>query len=205
MGVTVEFTTPDWDDHHRRQLGRPLGHERRLDDDHGRPPEDPRLQRARTTTRPPRWRPATASGITTLDGLAGKTVCVGRVDDLPRLAQRHEARLRHLSPTTTPPAGVKVDDPEDRRRLRRSCGPSGRNDFEGWLSSSTTVDAGDQGRACRSSRSATRSTPSRSRSALDKSGPDPTDFLAELNEIIDEMHADGTLTALLGEVVRTWT
>ena len=32
---------------------------------------------SRTTTRRPRWPPARASGITTLDGLAGKTICAG--------------------------------------------------------------------------------------------------------------------------------
>jgi polar amino acid transport system substrate-binding protein len=30
--------------------------------------------------------------------------------------------------------------------------------------------------------------------ATDKSGPDPTDFIAEVNEILAAMHADGTLS-----------
>ena len=32
--------------------------------------------------------------------------------------------------------------------------------------------------------------------AVDKSGPDPTDFMAKIDEIVTAMHADGTLTKL---------
>jgi ABC-type amino acid transport substrate-binding protein len=32
--------------------------------------------------------------------------------------------------------------------------------------------------------------------SADKSGPDPTDFIAAASKAIDDMHADGTLTQL---------
>ena len=32
--------------------------------------------------------------------------------------------------------------------------------------------------------------------AVDKGGPDPTDFVAAVTAIVQEMHADGTLTGL---------
>ncbi len=42
----------------------------------------------------------------------------------------------------------------------------------------------------------TRSTSSRSPIAVDKSGPDPTDFMAALTKIVNDMHSDGTLSAM---------
>ena len=38
--------------------------------------------------------------------------------------------------------------------------------------------------------------------ALDKSGPDDKALIALLNEIVGEMHADGTLSRLLDQVAR---
>ena len=32
--------------------------------------------------------------------------------------------------------------------------------------------------------------------SVDKSGPDPTDFVAAVTKIVQEMHADGTLKAM---------
>ena len=65
---------------------------------------------------------STASGITTLDGLAGKTVCVGEATTYLDWLQGKKLDFGTLSPTTTPPAGVKADDPEDRRRVPAAVG-----------------------------------------------------------------------------------
>ena len=103
-----------------------------------------RARRSSTSARPYYYTPAqmaasTASGITTLDGLAGKTVCVGRAHDLRAVAERHAPVRAPAGPGATPPAGVKVqtlatdtDCPDQWQ--------AGRNDFEGWLSSITTVE-----------------------------------------------------------------
>ena len=32
--------------------------------------------------------------------------------------------------------------------------------------------------------------------AVDKGGPDPTDFVAAVTQIVQDMHADGTLSAM---------
>jgi polar amino acid transport system substrate-binding protein len=32
--------------------------------------------------------------------------------------------------------------------------------------------------------------------AVDKSGPDPTDYVAKMTDIVNQMHEDGTLTQL---------
>ena len=81
---------------------------------------------------------STASGITTLDGLAGKTVCSGE-------GTTYDQWLNGTLDYGTgedlgsPPAGVKTttlptdtDCPDQWK--------AGRNDFEGWLSSITTVE-----------------------------------------------------------------
>ncbi len=66
---------------------------------------------------------------------------------------------------------------------------------KGFLSSSTTVD-----------QAITNGTPvikvgdpvftEQLAVSVDKSGPDDTDFMAELDTIINDMHADGTLSAM---------
>ena len=78
---------------------------------------------------------------------------------------------------------------------------SGRKDFEGWLSSSTTVAAGIAGGA--------PMVPVGDpvfyeplAVATDKSGPPHAELQAELDKIIKEMHADGTLSTFGEEVVR---
>ena len=81
----------------------------------------------------------TASGITTLDGLAGKVICVGA-------ATTYQYWLDGtLEPGGCPAAcarparrhGVHARPPT---RTVRQAATVGRNDFAGWLSSSTTVD-----------------------------------------------------------------
>ncbi len=54
LGVAVAFETPNWDTITGRQVGRPLGRQRRLDDDHRAASGDPRFQPRRTTSRRPR-------------------------------------------------------------------------------------------------------------------------------------------------------
>ena len=95
----------------------------------------------RTTTRPAQMAASTASGITTLDGLAGKTVCVGEATTYLDWLNGRRSTSAPLSPTDDA-ARRRQGRPrsEDRRRLR-ALWEAGRNDFEGWLSSSTTVEA----------------------------------------------------------------
>ena len=82
---------------------------------------------------------STASGITTLEGMAGKTVCVGEATTYLDWLQGKKLDFGTLSPTTTPPAGVKVTTQKTDAQCPQLWG-AGRNDFEGFLSSSTTVD-----------------------------------------------------------------
>ena len=109
---------------------------------------------------------STASGITTLEGMAGKTVCVGEATTYLDWLEGKKLDFGTLSPTTTPPAGVKVTTQKTDAQCPQLWG-AGRNDFEGFLSSSTTVEGAikaglpdDQGRrpGLRRSRSRSPST-----------------------------------------------
>ena len=84
------------------------------------------------------------SGITTLDGLAGKTICVAIATTyLEWLNGTLEFGID--TPQTPPPAGATATT-LDTDRLCAEAWRAGRTDFDGWLSSVTTVkDAVDDG------------------------------------------------------------
>ena len=131
---------------HRGRLGWPLGLQRRLDDDHLAAPEGARLHAAVLLHAGPDGGEPGRSGHH--DARRPR-----RQDDLrrarrPPTSTGSRARLDFgtASPTTTPPAGVEGDDPDDRPALPEAW-QAGRNDFEGWLSSITTVHAAIDGRA----------------------------------------------------------
>lgn len=133
----------------------------------------------------------TTSGITTLDGLAEKTVCVG---DATTYFQWISGTLElgdgsALAPV---PAGMKVTTLKTDQDCALSA-QSGRHDFEGWLSSSTTVAAGIAGGAPM----VVVGDPvffEPLAVATDKTGPAHAELQAALDQIIKDMHADGTLS-----------
>jgi polar amino acid transport system substrate-binding protein len=133
------------------------------------------------------------SGITTLDGLAGKVVCVGQGTTY---LQWLDGTLDFgtESPQTKPPAGVTATTlPSDR-----NCAESwqaGRRDFDGWLSSATTVQGAiDEGLPVLAVGDPVFNEPLAV--AFDKSGADPVSMVAEVNKILDAMRSDGTLKGL---------
>jgi len=135
---------------------------------------------------------STHSGITTLDGLAGKTVCSGE-------GTTYDQWLNGTLDYGTgedlgsPPAGVKTttlptdtDCPDQWK--------AGRFDFDGWLSSITTVEGAiKNGLPLVKVGDPVYFEPLAV--AVDKSGPDDSDFMPVLKQIVDDMHADGFLTA----------
>jgi polar amino acid transport system substrate-binding protein len=134
---------------------------------------------------------STASGITTFDGLAGQTICVGEattyLDWLNGLLD-----FGTESPKMKPPSGALATT-LSTDRLCAEAWKAGRTEFQGWLSSSTTVDqAVADGLPLVKVGDPVFSEPLAV--AVDKSGPDPTDFMAKVDEIVTAMHADGTLT-----------
>ena len=190
LGVSVEFTTPDW------AIITAGGWAGRWDMSVGSMTVTSDRQKVLDFSDPYYFTPAqmtasTASGITSLDGLAGKTVCVGESTTYLDWLQGKKLDFGTLSPTTTPPADVKAVTQKTDQQCPQLWG-SGRNDFEGWLSSITTVDeAIKAGLPLVKVGDPVYFEPLAV--AIDKSGPTDTDFVAKVTEIIKGMHADGTL------------
>lgn len=192
MGLAVKFETPSWD---TITAGSWSG---RWDLSVGSMTITAPRQKVLDFSVPYYFTPAqmaasAASGITTLDGLAGKTVCVGEATTyLDWLSGTLDFGTE--SPKTTPPEGVTATT-LSTDRLCAEAWQAGRDDFEGWLSSSTTVDqAIAEGLPLVKVGDPVYSEPLAA--AVDKGGPDPTDFMAKVNEVVTAMHADGTLTKL---------
>ena len=132
-----------------------------------------------------------ASGITTLEGLAGKTVCTGEATTYFQWING-DLTLGDDSALAPVPAGMKVTTLKTDADCALSV-KSGRKDFEGWLSSSTTVAA-----------ALADGTPMINVGdpvfyeplavATDKTGPAHAELQAALAQIVKDMHADGTLS-----------
>lgn len=134
---------------------------------------------------------STASGITTLEGLAGKTICVGEATTyLDWLNGTLDFGTE--SPSTKAPAGV-VPTTQSTDRLCAESWKAGRRDWDGWLSSATTVkQAIDDGLPLVTVGDPVFFEPLAV--SVDKSGPATTDFVARLTEIVNAMYDDGTLS-----------
>jgi polar amino acid transport system substrate-binding protein len=191
LGVTVEFQTPDWTAITAGGWGG------RWDVSVGSMTITVDRAKVLDFSPPYYYTPAqmaasTHSGITTLDGLAGKTICSGE-------GTTYDQWLNGTLDYGTgedlgkPPAGIKTttlptdtDCPDQWK--------SKRYDFDGWLSSITTVDgAVAAGLPVVKVGDPVFFEPLAV--AVDKKGPADTDFLPILSRIIDDMHSDGTLTA----------
>jgi polar amino acid transport system substrate-binding protein len=133
----------------------------------------------------------TKSGITSMEGLAGKTICVGTATTYEDwLKGRLESES--LGPVATPPANVTVKGLESDNNCAEAI-TAGQNVGDGFLSSITVID-----------NSIANGTPivkvgdpvyvEQLAASADKSGPDTSDFIAAASKVIDDMHADGTLT-----------
>ncbi|HSW41406.1 MAG TPA: transporter substrate-binding domain-containing protein, partial [Patescibacteria group bacterium] len=136
---------------------------------------------------------STASGITTLEGLAGKTICVGAATTYFDWMMG-TLDLGVYTPEAVPPEGSEVTTLETDR-LCAEAWQAGRRDFEGWLSSTTTVElAIEEGLPLVKVGDPVYHEPLAV--AFDRAGPDPTTIIERVNTILDEMRADGTLRTL---------
>jgi polar amino acid transport system substrate-binding protein len=192
LGVTVKFETPDfdlvqggnWADRWDLSVGSiTITEERKAVLDFTQPYYYTPAQMTATT----------ASGITTLEGLAGKTVCVAEATTYLDWIEG-TLTLGDGSTPAEPPAGMKATTfPTDANCAEAV--QAGRTDFEGFLTSSTTAQqAIDEGIQLVMVGDPVFYEPLAA--ALDKNGPPHAELLAEVDRIIGEMHADGTLTQL---------
>lgn len=191
LGVQIEFTTPSWDVITAGNWGG------RWDFSVGSMTITSARQKVLTFSTPYYYTPAQMavvadSGITSLDGLAGKTICVGEATTyLDWLNGTLDFGTE--TPQTKPPAGAKATTLQTDR-LCAEAWQAGRRDFEGWLSSSTTVEqAIKDGLPVVTVGDPVFYEPLAV--AVDKSGPPHAEFIAEVNKILDAMRADGTLKA----------
>jgi polar amino acid transport system substrate-binding protein len=132
------------------------------------------------------------SGITDLAGFAGKTICVGESTTYYTWLTGGTLDLGPGTVVTIkPPAGVKtVTRPTDRDCANEW--QAGRFDFEGWMTSSTTVKAAqDAGIKMVLVGDPQYFEPLAV--AVDKSGPAHAEFMQALDAAIFGMHADHTL------------
>lgn len=132
------------------------------------------------------------STIASVAELAGQRVCVG---SSTTYQQWIEGTLDFGTKTPDPaPEGITVVAlPTDRNCAE--AWQAGREDFEGWLSSSTTVQGAiDEGLPIKAIGEPVFAEPLAV--AFDKSGPDPSDMVARVDAILAEMHSDGTLSSL---------
>jgi len=187
LGVEIEFTTPAWSLITAGSWGG------RWDFSVGSMTITPAREKALSFTKPYYFTPAqmaasTVSGITTIEGLAGKTICVAEATTYYDWLIGSEARP---SVAVTPPPGAKAFTLKTDR-LCAEAWKAGRKEAQGWLSSSTTVEqAVKDGLPLIKIGDVVFHEPLGV--AFDKSGPDPTSMIDKVNEILDAMRADGTL------------
>jgi polar amino acid transport system substrate-binding protein len=135
-----------------------------------------------------------ASGITTMDGLAGKTVCVGEATTYFSWLNGELELAGGAPEPAEPPAGVKATTLSTDTDCAEAAS-SGRTEFEGWLTSSTTVDnAIKNGAPFVLVGDPVFFEPLAV--AVDKAAPTHDELNTELDRIIGEMHQDGTLSEL---------
>jgi polar amino acid transport system substrate-binding protein len=132
-----------------------------------------------------------SSGITDLDGLAGEAICVGAATTYLDWINGDLA-LGDGSASAPVPEGATAVALETDALCAESI-QAGRDEFAGWLSSSTTVQqAIDDGVPIVKVGDPVFFEPLAV--ATDKSGPAHDQLQAALDQIVTDMHEDGTLT-----------
>jgi polar amino acid transport system substrate-binding protein len=191
LGVTISFETPDWDIITAGSWGG------RWDFSVGSMTITSPREEVIDFTQPYYYTPAqmavrSDSDISTLDGLAGKVICVGKGTTYLEWLEG-SLDFGSESPQTQPPAGATATT----LKTDRDCAVAwqARHDFDGWLSSSTTVEqAIADGLPVKKLGEPVFYEPLAV--AFDKSAPQHAALVAAVDKIIGDMHADGTLSAL---------
>lgn len=192
LGVSIDFVTPKWE---VITAGSWNG---RWDFSVGSMTITSARQKILDFTQPYYYTPAqlavrSDSGITSPDGLAGKVICVGaQTTYLDWINGTLDFGTE--SPQTQPPAGATATTLDTDRDCPVAW-QAGRHDFDGWLSSSTTVaQAVKDGLPVTPVGDPVFYEPLAV--AFDKSAPKPPDLLLQaVDQIVGQMHADGTLSA----------
>jgi polar amino acid transport system substrate-binding protein len=135
----------------------------------------------------------TDSGITSLDELAGEVICVGESTTY-QFWLEGTLNLIDAPEPAAPPEGATVTTFSTDTECVDAVA-SGRTDFTGWLTSITTAQAAiAEGAPFVEVGDPVFFEPLAV--ATDKSAPEHTALMAELDRIIQEMHDDGSLSSL---------
>jgi polar amino acid transport system substrate-binding protein len=197
LGVEVQFETPDFAE---VEAG---GWANRWDISVGSLTITETRQEVLDFTQPYYYTPAQmgateASGITDLQGLAGKTICTGEQTTYQFWLEGTLTLAGDVPEPAEPPEGAQVTTFSTDTECADAV-EAGRTEFEGWLTSSTTlanaindgvpfIEVGEpvfyEALAV----------------AIDKEAEPHDALLEEIDRIIGEMHDDGTLT----EFSETW-
>lgn len=134
-----------------------------------------------------------ASGINSIEEFSGETICAGEsttyVDWM-----NGDLSLVDAPEPAQPPADITATTLPTDANCAESI-QAGREEFSGWISSSTTVQGAiDEGIPLHTVGDPVFYEPLAV--AIDKSGPAHDKLLEELNKIVQAMHDDGTLTEL---------
>jgi len=148
-------------------------------------------------TNPVQMSVTTDTGFTTMEDLAGQTVCVGEattyLDWLNGQLDLGEVTDQYVPADSVPPEGVTVVTRTTDRDCANEWG-AGRRDFQGWLTSDATTQAAiDDGIPITVVDELVFNEPLAA--AFDNS-EDNDSLVAAVNQIIADMHEDGTLTEL---------
>jgi polar amino acid transport system substrate-binding protein len=135
----------------------------------------------------------TASGVTTIEGLAGQVICVATATTYQSWLEG-TLELSDAPPPATPPAGATVFTLSTDQECAQAA-QSGRADFAGWLSSSTTVEQAIKAGAPMIKVGDPVFYESLA-VAFDNQVPDRASLVAAVDAIVASMHADGTLSDL---------
>jgi len=140
----------------------------------------------------------TDTGITSMEELAGQTVCVGEAttyyDWLTGTLDLGDVTADYVPAESVPPEGVQVVTRPTDRDCANEWG-SGRQDFQGWLTSEATTQAAiDDGIPITVVDELVFNEPLAV--AFDNSIEDNDSLVEAVDGIIAEMHEDGTLTEL---------
>jgi polar amino acid transport system substrate-binding protein len=191
LGVTIEFTTPKWE---VITAGSWNG---RWDFSVGSMTITSARQAILDFTEPYYYTPAqmavrSDSTITDLSGLAGKVICVGASTTYLDWING-TLDFGTETPQTDPPAGATATTLDTDKDCAVAW-QAGRHDFDGWLTSAPTVQgAVDDGLPVKAIGAPVFYEPLAV--AFDKSAPDHDALVQAVNQIVVDMHADGTLTA----------
>ena len=138
------------------------------------------------------------TGLTAMDELAGQTICVGEAttyfDWLSGQLDLGEVTDQYVPADSVPPEGATIVTRTTDRDCANEVG-AGRRDFQGWLTSEATTQAAiEDGIPLTVVDELVFNEPLAA--AFDNSVEDNDSLVAAIDQIIADMHEDGTLSEL---------